>query len=135
MPASDRSKRAKFDTDLCRLGDRYFIRCILYVPFNFGDDAFGWGVWAEVSAETFSRYRKMFNKDGSNEPSHAGRLANALKFYPDANEEAVTVKFKNAASRPTPETLAASASSLAIEQHNGIDLARYHDILRGIGAL
>lgn len=135
LPEPDRAERAKFDDDLCRLGDRFFIRCVLYIPFNFTDDAFGWGVWVEVSEETFFRYIDIYNKDATQEPPHRGRLANLMQQYPDAAGEELTIRFGDASSRPALEALSDSLSSLAVEQRNGIDQAQYHVILRDMGAL
>lgn len=135
IPKSERSEHAKFDTDLCKFGDRYFIRCVLYVPFTFNDEAFGWGVWAEVPEDTFFRYIDIYGEDGSEEPPRRGKLANALTLYSDSNREDVTITFGNATSRPTLETLPSSRKSLAIDQRSGIDRARYHTILHDAGVL
>ena len=135
IPESERSERAKFNTDLCQFGDRFFMRCILYVPFTWRDDAFGWGVWAEVSEETFYRYVELFDKDATAAEPARGKLANALSLYPDADGQELTIEFNDASSRPTLRTLPDSSTSLAVEQREGIDQQRYHNILHEIGAL
>jgi hypothetical protein len=135
IPEPEREKRTKYDSDRCKFGDRYFMRCILYVPFDWDDNAFGWGVWVEVSRATFDRYLEIYNEDGSAEPPATATLANALGAYPDAPNEKVLVRFGDSTSRPTLEVLAESRSSLAVEQRNGINQERYHAILHEIGAL
>lgn len=34
IPPDERSSHAKFDSDLCQFGDRFFIRCVFKIPFN-----------------------------------------------------------------------------------------------------
>jgi ribosomal protein L34E len=79
IPEPERSARAKFSSDLCQLGERYFIRGVLHVPFSEAEGDFGWGVWAEVEWPVFERYLKLYDEDGSTEPaqysSGGGRLA------------------------------------------------------------
>ncbi|MBV9408777.1 MAG: DUF2199 domain-containing protein [Candidatus Eremiobacteraeota bacterium] len=135
IPEPERSERARFDSDLCQSGERYFIRCVLYIPFNRCDDAFGWGAWAEVSKETFIRYLEVYDRDASKEPLAEGTLANTLPLYPDAKSEAVTITFGDVASRPMLIASSDSKTSLAEEQRSGMDQVRYHDIMRAVGAL
>ena len=50
LPRQVRARRSAYTEDWCTLDDgRFFVRCILYVPFTYRRDAFGWGVWAGVS--------------------------------------------------------------------------------------
>jgi len=39
----EREERARFTSDLCQFGERYFIRCMLEVPFTHSEGTFGWG--------------------------------------------------------------------------------------------
>jgi hypothetical protein len=55
VPEPDRAARAYWNTDLCEMDDRFFIRGVLYVPSISRDGAFGWGVWVEVDRAVFKR--------------------------------------------------------------------------------
>lgn len=131
----ERSQVAKFDTDLCQMGHRYFIRCILYVPFAQRDGEFGWGVWVEVSHDDFFRYIEVYTKDACGEAPAKGKLANVISSYPDVKEEPVTIRFGNCDERPKILMNSDSQSSLAREQRNGMDGSRYHQILHDISAI
>ncbi|WP_168222966.1 DUF2199 domain-containing protein [Oceanicola sp. D3] len=48
--------RDRLTTDLCRLGDSYFIRCILPVPIRGHDGYFCFGPWAMVAREHFEAH-------------------------------------------------------------------------------
>jgi len=153
IPARERETAARFDTDLCEYGDRYFIRGMLCVPFrrtndNFRKgswfrgllptffrktaDRFGWGAWAEVDVGVFKRYLELYDADGSAEPLHAGKLANDLPAYANSLDAPIQIQFLDKTQRPTFTLLAEDCSDLAFEQRNGIDDARYHQVLEMI---
>jgi len=125
----ERATRAKYDSDLCRLDNRYFIRCILPVPLTDQNEAFCWGAWAEVSEQTFYRYVELYEVDGSSEPSHPGRLANALSPYGQTLGVPVLVQFGDPTKRPGLTALVNDHSLLAREQRLGIDAERHHMIV------
>src|SRR5437016_4731399 len=81
LGAEARQEHLNWSTDLCCYEGRWFLRGLLEVPFQFQDDQFGWGIWAEVSEETIGRFRKVFSSDGSGCPREHGTVANALRGY------------------------------------------------------
>jgi hypothetical protein len=132
IPEQERSERAKFNSDLCRYDGRYFIRCVLHVPFTDNAGDFGWGVWVEVDWPIFERYVALFETDGSDEPRYAGKLANALPAYTETLGANVLVQFRQSTQRPSVHLPDDDDSQLALEQRHGIDGARYHDILAAV---
>ncbi len=84
IPKDERAARARFNTDLCDMDGRFFIRCLLQVPFRWSDNYFGWGVWVEVAEADFRAYLAIYDADGSNEPRRPGRLANRIAGCDDA---------------------------------------------------
>ena len=133
IPAPERKTRAVFDTDLCRFGERHFIRCLLRIPFVGRTDYFGWGVWVEVDRHDFDRYVEFYQKDGSAEPLVIGRLANRIPCYPDAAGEVVRIKFGVAGIRPDVLVDVGSETSLGLDHNRGINDARHHQILADLG--
>lgn len=133
IPEHERSSKAKFDSDLCQLGSRFFIRCILKVPFNEQPEYYGWGVWVEVAESDFYRYVELFDKDGSAERSVPGTLANAMPGYPPTLGLTVDVQFQDSTSRPTI-AVPTGEHPLAAEQAKGVDNRRYHQILEATGS-
>jgi len=134
IPKAERESRAKFNLDLCRMAGRQFFRCVLHLPFTARDDDFTWGVWVEVDEDTFQAYLALSNRDGANEPPMTGRLANRIPGYEDANEEPVSIQFGSSTDRPQLLMTAGSTTSLALDQRNGLDEGRYHEILTAIEA-
>lgn len=134
IPPDQRKESAHFNDDLCEYQKRCFIRGVLPVPFLDTDGYFGWGVWAEVDRAVFKRYLELFRADGSAEPLHAGKLANSLPVYAGSLDAPLQIQFHDAKKRPTFTLLAEDHSPLALEQRNGINSARYHQILEQIEA-
>jgi hypothetical protein len=132
IPEQERRERARFTADLCEYAGRHFIRCILLVPFTETDGDFGWGVWVEVERPVFERYISLYEADGSAEPRHPGRLANALPGYAATLGTTVLVQFGDRKQRPSVHLLSGDQSRLALEQRHGIDESRYHEILAAV---
>jgi hypothetical protein len=74
IPEPERATRAHYDTDLCQLDERFFIRCILRIPFSERERYFGWGVWVDVEREDFVRYVQLYNVDAHEELAKRGTL-------------------------------------------------------------
>jgi hypothetical protein len=129
IPEAERPTRAKFGSDLCQLGNRFFIRCVLKLPFNDQPGYYGWGVWVEVAEPDFYRYVELYDKDGSGEPSIPGSIANAMPGYPDTLGLPVLVQFQSSSSRPLVLVTPKSDHTLSVEQATGIGSQRYHQIL------
>ena len=130
----ERSEVARFNKDLCKWGERYFIRCVLEVPFTDKDGVFGWGAWAEVEWEVFERYLELYDDDGRSEPAYNGLLANELSEYGQTIGVPVLIRFREATKRPALELLPTDQSQLGVEQRQGINLHRHHEILERLTA-
>lgn len=133
IPANEREEKAKFNSDLCQFGNRFFIRCLLKLPFNEQPDYYGWGIWIEVAEPDFYRYVEFYDNDGSAEPPVPGTVANAIPGYPPTLGLPVLVQFQNSTSRPSV-TVTATDHPIATEQSGGIDNRRYHQILVDTGS-
>ena len=134
LPQKVRAKRAAFTEDWCSLDDgRFFIRCILNVPFTDRDDSVGWGLWASVSEEDFRRYFDLYDRDGSDESAFPGTIANEPPCYKGLLGQAVSIQLGKASERPRLTMAPKSRHLLAREQRAGIDLARQHELLVSCG--
>ena len=130
----ERSERAKFDSDRCQFGNRYFARCLLKLPFKEQPGYYGWGIWVELSERDFYRYVEIYDEDGSDEPPVPGTIANAIPGYPSTSNLPVVVQFQDSTSRPTV-SVPENRHPIARDQCCGIDHHRYHEILVATGAL
>jgi hypothetical protein len=129
IPEAQRSDAAQFNSDLCRYGQRYFIRCLLPLALPGAGSEFNFGAWAEVERTVFERYYELYDEDGRGEPPYPARLANALSPYPGSLGAAVELQFRDPTTRPSLRLPEDSTSLLASEQRSGIDGVRHHEIL------
>lgn len=135
IPQPERAQRAHWDTDLCQMDDRFFIRCLLQVPFAGSEgDYYGWGAWAEVDREIFVRYVGLYDANASGEPPAIGTLANSIPTYEDADRSQVMIHFGLQSDRPTL-TFDKTSHSLAHDQRHGISQEKFHDIPVATGAV
>jgi hypothetical protein len=129
IPEPERSEQAKHTSDLCRLGQCYFIRGVLRVPFSEDVGDFAWGVWAEVAKPVFDRYLELYDQDGSAEPRRPGILANAIAVYEGSLGTPLSIQFQGPTERPSFHVAPGEKSRLALDQRNGITRACHHAIL------
>ncbi|MGN6828828.1 DUF2199 domain-containing protein [Paucibacter sp. M5-1] len=129
IPEAERDQHAKWTSDLCQFGERYFIRCLL--PINFTDQPgyYGWGVWAEVDWPVFSRYLDLYEADGSEEPPAIGQLSNEVAAYGETLGLSVSIQFGPSSERPTLSFAEGESHSFAHEAARGMSNSRYHEIL------
>jgi hypothetical protein len=131
-----RAKRSSWTTDWCWLDDgRFFIRCILYVPFTDRDGKFGWGLWVSIREDDFRRYLDLYDRDASTEPAFFGTIANEPPGYKGLLGQPVTVQPGTASQRPQLTMAPDNRHLLSREQHSGIDIARQHELLERCGLL
>jgi hypothetical protein len=135
ITAEEREARAKWTTDLCQFGERYFIRGVLFIPFTERSGAYGWGVWVEVKSPDFKHCVALYDKDGSQEPKVSGLLANRVPLHEESLGLPVLVQIGSSTQRPTITFPPEASHPFAVEQKEGIDETRFHAILVASGAI
>lgn len=118
----------KLNTDLCRVDDHRFIRCILPFLIQGSDEVFHFGVWASVTAENFYAYIDNWT-DGAPFDGCFGWLMNDL---PGFDHEDVACDL-----RPGPEgqrpQMFAHDGPIHTAQQNGITFDQLLDIYAASG--
>lgn len=136
LSTEEQARRVQATSDLCVLDDaRYFLRAVARVPIadTDGDETFNFGLWAEVSAPVFERYRRLYNVDATHEPLARGKIANDLPHYPPLRGHPVKIRFGGATERPLLE-LSDSDHPLSFEQRHTISLEHVHQVLEATGS-
>jgi len=128
-PSEVRQQHLDWSTDVSYFDGRWFLRGVLEVPFRFQPGRFGFGVWAEVSEETMSRYRAHWEGRANISGRDPGILANQLSPYPESLGLPVEVEFGPPELRPLIFVAEGSEHLLAREQRDGISEERYHEIV------
>ena len=125
LDAEERDRRTKISRDLCHIDEqRFFLRGVLEVPVHDdADEPLRFGVWAEVENAVVARYIELYRVDARDETPALGKLANAIRGYPDLLGHPLVVRFSTAKERPRL-LLDPSDHPLAIDQRDGIGLER-----------
>ncbi len=132
IPDTKREQRIKINSDLCVIdGQTYLIRGLLPVPVHGTDQAFGWGMWVQVTENDYQRYLQLWNVDASGEPPFRGTLSARVSGYADLEMLEVDVYPGKPADRPLIHLLPFD-HPLAQEQMHGISMARVHQILETV---
>lgn len=120
--------------DFYTIEDSFFIRGCLEIPVLDGPGPFVWGVWTTLSEKNWNRAREIHNDDQSREqePPYFGWFANRLPGYPETLLLKTMVHLRAGGLRPWVE-LEPTDHPLAVEQREGITMARVHEILKEAG--
>ena len=133
IPDSERAQRGKCDDDLCMIDRRdFFVRGCLEIPIVGYDTCFVWGIWVSVSKASFDRILELWTApDVESEPPMFGWLCNDIPLYPRTLELATHVHLRSGGKRPMIE-LEPTDHPLAIDQRQGISIARVEEIAAGL---
>jgi hypothetical protein len=130
IPEAEREHRGKCDADACVI-DRefFFLRGVVEIPIIGQNENFRWGAWVTVTKEGFWRALDLWTAEViEDEPPLGGRLANNICSYPDTINVTAYVHLQPGKLRPAIE-LVSSDHPLAVEQRDGISLARVEEIV------
>ena len=123
VPASERQKRVKLDTDVCVI-DRaqYFVRGCLDIPIRNESEGFRWLVWIAVPRPAFRVIRSFWRQlRGRQFPPTRGALAVALPYASDTLGMEVELTDGGAGYRPHVR-VSDMTHPLGREQREGISL-------------
>lgn len=129
LPADERADRAQWNSDVCKMDEEFFIRCLLEIPFTDQSGYYGWGAWVQVDRAEFERYVESYDRDGTNELPIAGTLANELPTYVNTLGMPVFVQLRASTDRPAIRLPDGSGHPLALDAKKGMSYARFHEVL------
>ena len=133
IPEAERNKRLKLTSDTCIVDDEfYLIRGVIRLPLTDEPEMFGFGVWVSQKKESFETY--LANYNSSQIGPFFGWLCTNLRFYEGGTEYLKTmVHFQDGNQRPLIE-VEPTDHPLAIDQRDGITLAKAWEIVHFYGA-
>jgi hypothetical protein len=132
VPEQERSQRIELTSDTCIIdGEHFFIRGVLEIPIHDHPQRFGFGVWVSQKRENFWTYVR--NPDSADIGPFFGWLCTRIAFYPESTLSLKTrAHFRSGGLRPTIE-LEPTTHPLAIDQREGITLAKAWEIVHHYG--
>lgn len=128
LSEEEKTNRGWIGTDICIVDGHFFVRGCIEIPVIGRDDKFVWGAWVSLSEESFKRVRELWNERViENEPPKFGWLSNRISVYPDTLHLKTDVYLRGDNLRPLI-VLEPTEHALAVEQREGISLARVEEI-------
>lgn len=130
---AEREERAEVSDDWCVFRDldgveHFYVRSLVEIPIPSLDDQFAYGVWVEVTPQTFARLGDLWHDErGPEEPAFPATLANELAPYEDTLGLPVMVQLREVERLPSAE-LVETDHLLRDEQSNGITEARAQEL-------
>ncbi len=131
LPEDERATRADLTSDQCVIdGKHFFVLGRLLIPVVDSDDEFVWLAWVSLSEKNFLRACELWQTPGrESEPPYFGWLQTAIPGYsPRAFNLKTMVHTMPVGERPEIE-LEPTDHPLAIEQREGITLARVREMV------
>ena len=132
IPESERDRRTRLSSDACIIdGKHFFLLGRIELPVSDSPDPFVWLTWVSVSEANFARAGDLWYTEGrESEPPYFVWIQSALP-YPGG-----TLSLKGELiTRPVGQRplvmLEPTDHPLAVEQRNGITLARVQEIVEG----
>lgn len=130
VPEAEREARVELSSDQCVIdGQHFFILGRILLPVVDGDDSFIWLAWVSLSEANFVRSCELWESEGREaEPAYFGWLQSALPGYvPGTLSLKTNVQTMPLGQRPLI-TLEPTEHALAVEQRQGITMARVQQI-------
>lgn len=114
-------------------GQHFFVRARLVIPVTDADTEFDWGVWVSLSETNFERMSDLWTTEGrEREPAYFGWLSTEIPLYDPSTLNLKThVHTQPLGERPVVE-LEPTDHPLAVEQRNGITVARVQEIAESL---
>lgn len=128
VPEAERDSRLELTSDTCIIDNEdFFIRGVIEIPVHDYPAVFGFGVWVSQKKENFYTYLQNFDSDKIG--PFFGWLSNKISYY---SAETLNLKtmahFRSGELRPQIE-VEPSEHPLALDQSNGITLAKAWEIV------
>ena len=124
----ERSRRVLLTSDTCVIDDEhFFVRGVIEIPVHDHPQRFGFGVWVSQKRENFVTYLRHPESAGIG--PFFGWLCTRIAYYSEDTLLLKTVaRFRGGGLRPAID-LEPSAHPLAVDQRDGITLARAWEIV------
>lgn len=129
VPEEEFAQRVELSADQCVLDKKtFFIRGHIEIPIHDYDEPLAFSVWSSLSEDSFCHMTDRWNSpDRASDPPYFGWLSSAIPVYPSTINLKLSVQ-----SRPpglTPLfTTEPTDHPLALDQHNGISVERWHKL-------
>lgn len=129
VPEAEFSERVELTADQCVIDNQhFFIRGHIELPIHDNPEPLAFSVWASLSEKSFLHVCERWEApDRASDPPYFGWLCSRISIYPNTVHLKMSVQSR--APGVVPQfTVEPTNHPLALDQHNGISIARWHEI-------
>ena len=129
VPEAEFEQRVELTADQCVIDEQhFFVRGHIDIPIHDFQECLSYSVWSSVSERSFRHMCERWNApERASDAPYFGWLCSHLNSYPDTLELKLSVQSRAPGLTPL-FTVEPSDHPLAVDQHNGISIERWHQI-------
>lgn len=129
VPEYEVTQRVALNADQCIVDmEHFFIRGHINIPIEGRGEPLTFSVWSSVSEQSFRHISERWSEpDRATDPPYFGWLCSPIRFYPDTLHLKLSVQSRLLGLTPL-FTVEPTEHPLAIDQHQGITIQRWHMI-------
>jgi hypothetical protein len=129
VPEEEFEQRVELTDDQCVVdGKEFFIRGHIEIPIHEYPNCLKFSVWSSLSERSFLHMCDRWDDaDRDTDPPYFGWLCTSIATYPETISLKLSVQSRCPGLTPL-FTVDPSEHPLAVEQHNGINIERWHEL-------
>jgi hypothetical protein len=133
VPANEFAKRVDLTPDQCVIDEKhFFVRGQIEIPIQNHPDPLAFSVWSSLSERSFLHVCERWESpDRASDSPYFGWLSSPIPVYPSTIHLKLSVQSRLPGLTPL-FTVEPTEHSLAIDQHNGISIERWHEFAHQI---
>jgi hypothetical protein len=129
VPESEFDERVLLSNDQCVVdGQTFFVRGHIEIPILNHDDSFAFSVWSSLSEQSFGHMSERWDFwDRASDAPYFGWLCSSIPTYPNTIQIKLSIQTRRPGLTPL-FTTELTDHPLAIDQHRGISIERWHKL-------
>ena len=128
VPEIEFNQRVDLSPDQCVVDERhFFVRGHIQIPIHDYLDPLAFSVWSSLSEASFIHMSERWEAaDRESDPPYFGWLCSPIAVYPSTIHLKLSVQSRAIGLTPV-FTVEATEHPLAVDQHDGISVERWHE--------
>lgn len=129
VPENEFAQRVELTRDQCVVDEEhFFIRGHVEIPIHDYPECFAFSVWSSLSERSFLHMLERWKApDRASDPPYFGWLCSPIATYPSTIHLKLSVQSRPSGLTPL-FTVEPTDHPLALDQHNGITIERWHQL-------
>jgi hypothetical protein len=129
IPEAELESRVDVNADQCVVDEEhFFVRGHIEIPIHDFHEPLSFSVWSSLSESSFLQMCERWeDEDRDTDPSYFGWLSSPIWIYPSTINLKLSVQSRKPGLTPL-FTVEPTDHPLALDQHHGISISRWHEL-------